>query len=253
MTRPLVRTPCFSAKALGDGVPSSSMDGHSHYIKLAAAYVRGQKVRSLELDEELARRAFPDLTIGDCEELCQQAAEQGLRLHSFKKTMGLPRVKRVIGTLRGIQPLSLLDVGSGRGVFLWSLLDTFPHLETCAIDLDEAHIEKINAVNRGGVDKVSGTVMDLCELDFEDDGFDVITALEVLEHIKDFGRAIKELVRVARSFILLSVPSKEDDNPEHINLFSGKTLKELFLAAGAQSVTIDYVLNHIVLVVRVKQ
>ena len=228
------------------------MDENSHYIRLATAYVRGQQLRQLELPAQLLCKSFIELTDEDCAELLQLATEQGLRLHSFKKTMGLPRVSRVLGTLRGLAPLSLLDVGSGRGVFLWPLLQAFSHLEVRSIDLDEFHVDKINAVNRGGVSNVAGEVMDLCQLAYEDDHFDVITALEVLEHIKDYHRAIDELVRVAKSFVVISVPSKEDDNPEHINLFTGKVLKELFLAAGAKSVTVDYVLNHIVLVVRVK-
>ena len=227
------------------------MDENSHYIRFAAAYVRGQQLRHLELPDELLKKPFVELIDEDCAELVKLASQQGLRLHSFKKTMGLPRVKRVLGTLRGLAPLSLLDVGSGRGVFLWPLLHSFYSLEVRAIDLDEAQVEKINAVNRGGVSNLRGEVMDLCQLYYEDDSFDVITALEVLEHIKDYHRAMEELLRVAKSFVVLSVPSKEDDNPEHINLFTGKELKGLFLSAGAQSVTIDYVLNHIVLVVRV--
>jgi hypothetical protein len=31
----------------------------------------------------------------------------------------LPRVRKVLGVLRGVHPANLLDVGSGRGAFLW--------------------------------------------------------------------------------------------------------------------------------------
>ena len=49
------------------------------------------------------------------------------KLHKFKRIDELPRVRRVIGMLRGaLRPTSLLDVGSGRGAFLWPLLDAFP-------------------------------------------------------------------------------------------------------------------------------
>ena len=43
------------------------------------------------------------------------ARERKLRLHRFKRTAGLPRVRRVLGALKGFAPETLLDVGSGRG------------------------------------------------------------------------------------------------------------------------------------------
>ncbi len=60
----------------------------------------------------------------------------------------------------------------------------------------------------------------------------------------------REAVRVARRFVVASTPSKPDDNPEHIQLFDGARLERLFLDAGAASVSIDYVLNHIIAVAR---
>ena len=38
----------------------------------------------------------------------------GLRLHKFKRSALLPRVRRVFGYLRQLAPVDLLDVGSGR-------------------------------------------------------------------------------------------------------------------------------------------
>ena len=72
--------------------------------------------------------------------------------------------------------------------------------------------------------------------------------LEVLEHLVEPARAVRELVRVARRFVVASVPSKEDDNPEHIQLFDGAALERMFTDAGARSVTVTYVRGHIVCV-----
>ena len=44
---------------------------------------------------------------------------------------------RVLGTLRGIAPTHLLDIGTGRGVFLWPLLDAFPSLMVTAVERDD--------------------------------------------------------------------------------------------------------------------
>ena len=49
---------------------------------------------------------------------------------------------------------------------------------------------------------------------------------------------------MGRRHIVVSVPSKPDDNPEHIRLFTADSLTRLFLDAGAEKVALDGVLNH---------
>ena len=205
-----------------------------YYTELAAAYVRGVR---------------PELAGSDDAGTLEAAARAGLRLHRFKRTAGLPRVRRVLGALKGFAPASLLDIGSGRGAFLWPLLDELPDLRVTAVDLLPYRVRDIAAVRRGGVDRLEAVVARGEALPWAGARFDAVTVLEVLEHVADPGRVASEALRVAGAVVLATVPSREDDNPEHIRCFTGDTLTALFAERGASNVRIEYVLNHIVAVV----
>jgi 2-polyprenyl-3-methyl-5-hydroxy-6-metoxy-1,4-benzoquinol methylase len=211
--------------------------GGRYFTRLAAAYVRGKL-------SGLAPRLRD-------EEVIAAGLAAGLRLHKFKRNAELPRVRRVIGALRGLAPASLLDVGSGRGTFLWPLLDAFPGLPVTSIDLNPVRVADINAVSAGGLPNLRALRMDAGELKLDDNEVEVVTALEVLEHLPSPQRAAAEAVRVAGRYVVASVPSKEDDNPEHVHLFDARGFEALFLGAGARGVKVEHVLNHMIAVVKV--
>ena len=170
----------------------------------------------------------------------------------FKAKEDLPRVKVVLGFLQGIIPAgqcqSLLDVGSGRGVFLFPLLREFPSLEVTSIDILPHRVELLQCLHDGGIDNLHPILGDICSFDAPDKSFDVVTILEVMEHIPDTEAVVRNAVRLARNYIVVSVPSKPDDNPEHIHLFSNEDLKSLFLKHGCKKVKFMSVTNHRVMV-----
>lgn len=212
------------------------MDPSTHYLPFAAAYARG-------------RLGLPG--VDDARALAA-AREAELRLHRFKRNAELPRIRKSLGVLRGLAPADLLDVGSGRGTFLWPLLDTFDSLAVTCIEADEERVDQLECVRAGGVDRLTVHMLDITKtLPFEDDAHDVVTVLEVMEHLERPGDAARELVRVARRFIVCSVPSRPDDNPEHLRLFNRDSLQELFLDARATRIQIDEVHNHYVAVIGV--
>lgn len=208
-----------------------------HYVALGAAFARGR------LGDVLS----PSV-LADDEQVFRAALEHGLKMHKFKRLDErlLARVRRVLSMLAGLGPTSLLDVGSGRGAFLWPLLDAFPDLAVTAIDVNEQRAADLAAIGTGGLARLSAAHMDGTALAFADGAFDGVTLLEVLEHMPDPARAAREAVRVARRFVIASVPSKPDDNPEHIHLFDRASLTSLFETAGARRVSVDYVPGHIV-------
>ncbi len=216
--------------------PPSPIDEQRIYARFAAAYVRS---------------SHPELARGSDREVIQRASAAGVRLHRYKRTALLPRVRRVLGILQGIHPESLLDVGSGRGAFLWPLLEAFPDLHVTAIDADPLRARQLGAVADGGVASLRVNQMDATSLAVPDRSFDVVTALEVLEHVRDASQAAREVLRVARRFVVATVPSREDNNPQHLHRLDRGWLEAIFLGAGALRVNVEGIHNHLVATVRV--
>lgn len=220
------------------------------YNRLAAAYIRGKakQTGSVDLPSSWLTTPLATLTEAEWTAIIDRGLAAGVRLHRFKQTMGLPRVDRVLGILQSIQPAELLDIGSGRGAFLWPLLTTFPTLPVTAMDANPERAEQLEAVALGGVDQLRTHCLDVTHLPFADSQFDVVTALEVLEHIPAVAQAVAEIVRVARRFVIVSAPSHADDNPEHIHLFNQPQLRSLFAACGVAQVKFEYLHNHQLLI-----
>jgi ubiquinone/menaquinone biosynthesis C-methylase UbiE len=211
----------------------STLTAEHYYTELAACFCRGRLALALHTPDAEA------LALGEL---------AGLRLFKWKRNAELPRVRRVLGALRGLAPASLLDVGSGRGTFLWPLLDALPQLTVTAIDVDPQRADDLSCTVRGGLARLSAHAMDARAMSFPDGSVDGVTALEVLEHMPDPERAVAECVRVARRFVIASVPLHEDDNPEHLHVLGPSVLTPMFLRAGARNVRFDQVHNHLIAV-----
>ena len=219
-----------------------------YYLEFAAAFVRGKAIddHTISIPDDLRNALLSELEPPQLETLFEIGQQAGLRLHKFKRTMGLPRITRVFGYLQAVTPRTLLDIGSGRGVFLWPLLDSFPDLRVTAVDRLEHRVADLQAVNAGGLEQLTVCCADATELPFDTNSVDTITMLEVLEHIPDPQQALNESLRVAQRFVIVSVPSKPDDNPDHIHLFDVPKLGHMMRNAGARSVSTEYVRGHIV-------
>lgn len=203
-----------------------------YYEDLVTAFIRGR------------RPDAPDLPLP---ELLRWAHAQGLKTYKFKRSEPpLPRVRKVLGQLHGLWPQTLLDVGSGRGTFLWPMIDALPQVHVTSLEQDPIRVRDLRAVRLGGIDRLDVLDADAQTADLPERGWAVVTALEVLEHLPDPAAAAVRLLRAAERCLIATVPSQPDDNPEHLRLYTGDSLRGLLLDAGARSVRVEYVLNHIV-------
>ena len=134
-----------------------------------------------------------------------------MKEYYFKVKDDLPRVQVVLGFLHGIVPAgqcqTLLDVGSGRGVFLFPLLRDFPDIEVTSLDILPHRVELLQCLHDGGISNLHPLQEDICTWNAPDKSFDVVTMLEVMEHIPDTEAVVRNAIRLARNYIIVSVPS----------------------------------------------
>ncbi len=181
-----------------------------------------------------------DKTLG---ELIAIAHTHEVKTH-FLKRLDNPRMQWALGKLKGLWPANILDIGSGNGYLLWYLREHMPGIHIFAADRNRYKITRIGRV--AGHRTIFPECCDGEMLPFKDNSFDAVSCLEVLEHTPDPAKLIAEAIRVTRRWVVASVPSKEDNNPEHIHLFNKDRLIQLFERAGGKIAEFDGgVPNHL--------
>ncbi|HAW57760.1 MAG TPA: hypothetical protein DCX03_01895 [Bacteroidales bacterium] len=107
----------------------------------------------------------------------------------------------------------VLDVGFGLGYGLNIL--AIKAKEVSGVDVDIKVYEYCqNTIVGRNPRLVSLGIYDGYTLPFSDKSFDVVTCVDVIEHVEDFNRLIKEMLRVSRKGIFLSTPNRR---PEYTN------------------------------------
>lgn len=148
------------------------------------------------------------------------------------------RINKLTKLIAKLSPSNLVDVGCGNGLLLNHIK------ESCIIDPDSLlGVERSSsAIKHVKTKKIQASID---EIPLENNSFDLVTCCEVIEHlpIDIYEKGLRELARVARKFILVSVPYNEDlvknlnvcpkcqtrFNPEyHVRSFNEGTIMALF-------------------------
>ncbi len=121
-------------------------------------------------------------------------------------------------------PASLLDVGCGEAhhTHQWAR-QLGESVRVVGIDLDDETLkgfwEQRTAPN------LEYKILKAENMPFEDDEFEVATAIEVLEHVPDPSHTIAEMARVASKYLLVSVP--REPIWRMVNMARGAYIKDL--------------------------
>jgi 2-polyprenyl-3-methyl-5-hydroxy-6-metoxy-1,4-benzoquinol methylase len=120
-------------------------------------------------------------------------------------------------------PDSILDVGCGEGVLTAQWADRLGDRRIVGIDLDDPKLKAEWEQRRRA--NLEYRVEDATNLSFAEGEFDMATAIEVLEHVPDPERTVSEMARVAKRWVLVSVP--REPLWRGLNMARGAYLKDL--------------------------
>ena len=130
---------------------------------------------------------------------------------------------------------NVLDVGCGEGFTIQYLYDHYPQIDFQGIDLSQKTI----AIAKENNPYAKFSVGSITEIPYPDSSFDLVICSEVLEHLENPEKALIELIRVSRRYLLLTVPNEPwfrissfltgkyltawGNHPEHIQNWSKKS------------------------------
>lgn len=136
-------------------------------------------------------------------------------------------ITKRLDALAGLTDLcggSLLDVGCGDGAYTVRMADGFDQVS--AVDIEPQRLDVFAERIKGTPlsDKIDITPMLAEELSFADDQFDVVTMIEVLEHVADVDRTIANVFRVLKpgGRFLITTPNRLFPIETHGFLVKGK-------------------------------
>jgi SAM-dependent methyltransferase len=104
---------------------------------------------------------------------------------------------------------AVLDVGLGLGYGLQILAAKAERL--AGIDVDAAAVERGKRIFAGHPRVKEILAYDGMTIPFADKSFDVVTCVEVLEHVPDYEAFVRELARVARRCVFITTPNRRPE------------------------------------------
>lgn len=162
-----------------------------------------------------------------------------LQFKFFQKHLIGRFLRTVVEEAKELHPTSILDVGCGEGFTLKKLKDNHIGKKFEGIDSLDSAIA-IGKKIHPDIDMKIGNIYDIS---YKDNSFDLVLCTEVLEHLEDPEKALKELKRVTKKYCLISVPhepwfmlgnflrgknwSRWGNDIEHINHWSTNGIKSL--------------------------
>lgn len=141
-------------------------------------------------------------------------------------------IAKRLGTLGRRTALSgrrLLDVGCGDGTYTMRLAGAFEQIEAIDIQRDRLQLFRDRLATDPAAQKIRIRELSVTELDYPDQSFDLVTAIEVVEHVDDLDRALRQVHRVLApgGRFALTTPNRWFPFETHGFLVGGKRYRPL--------------------------
>ena len=112
--------------------------------------------------------------------------------------------QKLISQVKNLEIESVLDVGCGEGFTLNKLKENKIGKAHEGIDYSKEAI-LLGKKTYPNLHVLQG---DIYDLKYKDNSFDLVICSEVLEHLENPQKALRELIRVSKKYILVSVPNE---------------------------------------------
>jgi ubiquinone/menaquinone biosynthesis C-methylase UbiE len=142
-------------------------------------------------------------------------------------------------------PTGILDVGCGEGLGTRRLKARHPAARVVGLDVADPTLQAWWRRADSGVQFVTGSAY---RLPYDDNTFDLVCAIELLEHLDHPQQALREMRRVARHNLIISVPWEPvwrcanllalrylrdaGNTPGHVNHWTRRGITSLLASTG---------------------
>lgn len=110
----------------------------------------------------------------------------------------------LISLAKPLNPISILDAGCGEGFSLNKLIINNVGEKLEGIENSKEAI----ALGKKLFPKAKIKLGNICNLPYKTDSFDLVLSTEVLEHLETPQKALLEIIRVSKKYVILSVPNE---------------------------------------------
>jgi len=130
----------------------------------------------------------------------------------------------------------ILNVGCGMGRIDW-------HLKNMGYCVFSTDIEKADGFPEE-LDFYKSNIFDLSSFPMKNPG--VVICSQVLEHLKDYKQAVKNLLELAERRIIITIPyDRSFASPDHVNIWNNDSVDEFYDMCEPYSVAISRIRTKI--------
>jgi 2-polyprenyl-3-methyl-5-hydroxy-6-metoxy-1,4-benzoquinol methylase len=151
-------------------------------------------------------------------------------------------IENIIKEIKPLKVKNILDVGCGTGYVTKEIAKINQNITACDTDADRVRLAK-GFVGEDIRNNITFLTIKPGKLPFKDNSFDLVVCFEVLEHVPNYMGLIKELKRVSKKYVLITVPNEPyfrianflrlkyfkslGNSPGHINHFTKRKIVEI--------------------------